>query len=92
MSRNGNDISEIIHAFREKSAKAREDADARRAELDAKFPEIAKIDGMLESTGLRILLAATKCEGDIKKNKFTNYFQKIIFVFGRKEKIEFDNI
>lgn len=68
MSRNGNDISEIIHAFREKSAKAREDADARRAELDAKFPEIAKIDGMLESTGLRILLAATKGEGDIKKN------------------------
>ena len=67
MSRNENEQSEIIHAFREKSARARADAEARRAEVDAKFPEIARIDETLQATGLRILLAATKGEGDIKK-------------------------
>ena len=67
MSREYTDKSDIIHAFREKSAAAREAAEMRRMELDAKFPEIAKIDETLESTGLKILLAAAKGDGDITK-------------------------
>lgn len=60
MSDRFSDKGAIIMAFREKSAAARELADTRRAELDAKFPEIAKIDAALESTGVKILLAATE--------------------------------
>lgn len=60
MGNNSENYSAIISQFREKSAEARNAADKRRAELDAKFPEIAKIDTALESTGLKILLAATE--------------------------------
>lgn len=57
---NGDTYPGIASQFREKSAEARKTADLRRAELDAKFPEIAQIDAALESTALKILLAATE--------------------------------
>lgn len=56
-----NDIgNEVIASFRRKSAEARHSADLRRAELGRLFPQIAKIDEALESTGMKILLAATE--------------------------------
>lgn len=57
----------VIAAFREKSAEARRSADLRRAELDEKFPEIAKIDNELENTGMKILLAAAEGKGNLEE-------------------------
>lgn len=60
MSYSDENYRRVMTDFRTKNLRAKQKAEARREELDGKFPELAKIDGVLGSTGIKILREAAK--------------------------------
>ena len=77
MAYNKKDFARIKKEYSEKYAKARLDADIRRQELHAKFPEIKAIDNILAKTGLEIMGIITNqtpksAEEEIKKLRERN--------------------
>ena len=58
MAYNAENYKRIAAQFKDKSIRAQEAADARKAELHEKLPQIAEIDRALATTGLRIMKEA----------------------------------
>ncbi|MBQ2988124.1 MAG: ATP-binding protein [Clostridia bacterium] len=58
MAYNAENYKRIAAQFKDKNIRAQQAAEARKAELHEKFPQIAEIDRALSTTGLRIMREA----------------------------------
>ena len=67
MAYNAENYKKIAAQFKDKNLRAKQAAEARRAELHQKLPQIAEIDRALSSTGLRIMREAMEGGDDLQK-------------------------
>lgn len=58
MAYNPENYKRIAAQYKDKNLRAKEAAEARRAELHEKLPQVAEIDRALSATGLRIMREA----------------------------------
>lgn len=58
MAYNAENYKKVATAYKDKNLRAKEAAEARRAELHGKLPQVAEIDRALSTTGLRIMKEA----------------------------------
>lgn len=82
MGFNRANLRKIKNEYAGKNLAARESAEARRAELDARFPEVAEIDRELESFSLEYL--AIVADREHFEENFEKLRQKNLALNGRK--------
>lgn len=90
MSFNREDYKNVKESFDERRTKARQEADERKKQLCAKFPEMQKICDSLEATGPKIYAAALEGKDDYEQ-RLNNIRYETEELLKRQKKLLTDN-